>query len=156
MWLTEDTLQSLELDASKRHQVKPAHSRKVWSRLGRLIQASPSSRTIGETSWRQLHSMQNSNQPRVRRLARRIAFPMLFLGAGLMLVQPCASAPFQFGTTGSLITARLQQTATLLPNGKVLVAGGTDLFRSFASAELYDPAIGTWTATRSLVTARTN
>src|SRR5437773_2312370 len=50
MWLTEDTLQSLELDASKRHQVKPAHSRKVWSRLGRLIQASPSSRTIGETS----------------------------------------------------------------------------------------------------------
>src|SRR5437762_13347375 len=100
--------------------------------------------------------MQNSNQPRVRRLARRIAFPMLFLGAGLMLVQPCASAPFQFGTTGSLVTARTNHAATLLPNGKVLVAGGTDVCRSFASAVFYDPAIRSWTATRSLVTARTH
>ena len=56
--------------------------------------------------------------------------------------------------TGSLATARSSHTATLLPNGKVLVAGGIDSVIALASAELYDPASGTWTATGSLATAR--
>ena len=56
--------------------------------------------------------------------------------------------------TGSLATARDYHTATLLPNGKVLVAGGVDNTDVLASAELYDPASGTWTATGSLATAR--
>ena len=58
-----------------------------------------------------------------------------------------------WSTTGSLSTARERHTATLLPNGKVLVAAGlnpTDL----TSAELYDPAAGTWASTGSLSTAR--
>ena len=42
----------------------------------------------------------------------------------------------------------------MLPNGKVLVAGGDDAGVALASAELYDPASGTWTATGSLATAR--
>ena len=56
-------------------------------------------------------------------------------------------------------THAFMHTATLLPNGMVLVAGGRDGI-SFtpsdvlASAELYDPASGTWTATGSLNTAR--
>ena len=45
-------------------------------------------------------------------------------------------------------------TATLLQNGKVLVAGGLTTSWHSASAELYDPASGTWTATGSLNTAR--
>src|SRR5207244_8496182 len=48
--------------------------------------------------------------------------------------------------TGSLTTTRSQHTTTLLPNGKVLVAGGFGR----TSAELYDPASGTWTLTGSL------
>ena len=37
----------------------------------------------------------------------------------------------------------------------VLVAGGTDIsFTASATAELYDPASGTWTATGDLNTAR--
>ena len=56
--------------------------------------------------------------------------------------------------TGSLATARDHHTATLLPNGKVLVAGGFNNSEHLASAELYDPASGTWTATGSLATAR--
>ena len=42
----------------------------------------------------------------------------------------------------------------MLPNGKVLVAGGDNGSGYLASAELYDPASGTWTATGSLNTAR--
>jgi N-acetylneuraminic acid mutarotase len=52
--------------------------------------------------------------------------------------------------TGSLNIARNDHTATLLPNGKVLVAGGSGL----NSAELYDPATGTWSVTGSLNIAR--
>ena len=60
--------------------------------------------------------------------------------------------------TGSLATARAYHTATLLPTGKVLVAGGLGVsgFTSFASAELYDPATGVWSTTGSLGTARYN
>jgi N-acetylneuraminic acid mutarotase len=61
--------------------------------------------------------------------------------------------------TGSLATARAYHTATVLPNGKVLVAGGVvggfkDASHAFSSAELYDPATGTWAGTGSLTTAR--
>ena len=45
---------------------------------------------------------------------------------------------------------------TLLPNGKVLVAGGVGASSSapISNAELYDPTNGTWTVTSSLNTAR--
>ena len=83
-------------------------------------------------------------------LARRIAFPLVLLGAGLVLIQPCAGQSGTWTATGSLDTARDGHTATLLPNGKVLVAGGYVTRGALASAELYDPASGTWTATGSL------
>ena len=51
---------------------------------------------------------------------------------------------------GNLNTAREFHTATLLPNGKVLVAGGIGSSGPLSSAELYDPASGMWTATGSL------
>ncbi len=60
--------------------------------------------------------------------------------------------------TGNLSTARLGHTATLLPNGQVLVAGGYPVSVSSPSgtnsAELYDPATGTWSVTGNLSTAR--
>lgn len=76
-----------------------------------------------------------------------------------------ASAPLSITTntwfpTGSLATSRSNHTATLLPNGKVLVAGGKVgtsgglTPQVAASAELYDPVSGTWSATGSLTTAR--
>ncbi|HZS17621.1 MAG TPA: kelch repeat-containing protein, partial [Candidatus Udaeobacter sp.] len=47
--------------------------------------------------------------------------------------------------TGNLQTARDIHTATLLPNGLVLVAGGLNtLSVESRTAELYDPASGTW------------
>jgi hypothetical protein len=57
--------------------------------------------------------------------------------------------------TGSLHTDRVWHTATLLPDGLVLVAGGDSYSAGvLASAELYSPAAGTWTSTGSLNTAR--
>jgi WD40 repeat protein len=59
-----------------------------------------------------------------------------------------------WATTGSMTVPRYAHTATLLPNGKVLVAGGSANDSYSASAELYDPATGTWAATGSMATAR--
>jgi N-acetylneuraminic acid mutarotase len=60
--------------------------------------------------------------------------------------------------TGSMATARAGHTATLLANGTVLVVGGFDsvdpVISPLASAEIYNPATGTFRATGSMATAR--
>ena len=122
-----------------------------------------SSHTTSQVTWPNenkafgncFHALLAGLRPASFILARRIAFPLVLLGAGLALIQPCAGQSGTWTATGSLNTARVQHTATLLPNGKVLVAGGAIASGLFsASAELYDPASGTWTATGSLNTAR--
>lgn len=70
------------------------------------------------------------------------------------VVAPRAPA---WNATGGMIEARSQQTATLLPDGRVLMAGGMigpPLYGSTASAELYDPSSGSWTSTGSMHGAR--
>jgi hypothetical protein len=48
-----------------------------------------------------------------------------------------------------MATARQEHTATLLPDGRVLVAGGFNPSSGFlASAEIYNPASGAWSPTR--------
>src|SRR5262245_36505509 len=89
----------------------------------------------------------------VSMLVHRIGFPLLLLGAWLVLVQPSAGQSGTWTETGDLITARWDHTATLLPDGMVLVAGGKNNV-PLASAELYDPASGTWTETGHLADAR--
>ena len=65
-----------------------------------------------------------------------------------------------WGSIGSMIEARGQHSATLLADGKVLVAGGAgvssraDSYEELSSAELYDPTTGAWTLTGSMTTAR--
>jgi hypothetical protein len=62
----------------------------------------------------------------------------------------------KFAVTGDMTEARAGGTATLLNNGKVLIAGGWvtpegHVFQSAsASAELYDPSTGTFAATGSM------
>ena len=58
--------------------------------------------------------------------------------------------------TGSMATARYGHTATLLPNGQVLVAGGMSYYAAapILSCELYDPTNGSWTSTGDLNAAR--
>ena len=59
-----------------------------------------------------------------------------------------------FTYTGSLNTARDQQSATLLYNGSVLVAGGYGASGELASAEIYNPTTAAFTLTGNLNTAR--
>ncbi len=57
--------------------------------------------------------------------------------------------------TGKLNVRRFSQTATLLPNGKVLITGGMEANGRYdASAELYDPRTGSFMTIASMATAR--
>ena len=89
-----------------------------------------------------LHFLIFGLRPASSILARRIAFPLLLLGAGLVPMQPCAGAPFAFEETGSLAQARYYYKATLLPNGIVLFAGGLSSVIAKVRLQLYDPAGG--------------
>src|SRR5262249_55635510 len=82
----------------------------------------------------------------------------------LMLLLPCPGSTLgqaqaaSWSSGGSMHDPRVSPTATLLSDGKVLIAGGSagenGNSLGLASAELYDPATGTWTLTGSMTTAR--
>jgi len=74
-------------------------------------------------------------------MKKSTAAVFLFLGLNLC-AQPQQGS---FSEVGSLTTVRTGHTATLLPNGKVLIAGGYATLAGWpvwSSAELYDPAAG--------------
>jgi hypothetical protein len=61
-----------------------------------------------------------------------------------------------FALTGSMASARYAHTATMLPDGKVLIAGGqNENGTAQASAELYDPQSGSFVPTGSMASGRT-
>src|SRR5579864_31748 len=83
----------------------------------------------------------------------KLTHAVLGLASSWCIIENASAA--SLSTAEPLRTARGSQTATLLTNGKLLVAGGQTSDRSAsAAAELYDPATGTWAATGSMNAAR--
>jgi Galactose oxidase, central domain len=80
--------------------------------------------------------------------------PLLLLGVTGHGAIALAQSPGTFTATGSMRMPRSGHTATLLTNGKVLIAGGQEGFRGLDSAELYDPESGTFRPTGDMVTGR--
>lgn len=87
--------------------------------------------------------------------------------AGLLSIGPSAAAAATaqgaWSTSGRLTAGRADHTASRLENGKVLVAGGRSTVIEpapgepvdvTATAELYDPASGTWAPTGSMAAGR--
>lgn len=73
-------------------------------------------------------------------------------------IDPTTGCRGTWSTTGSLTNVRYDHTATLLNDGTVLVASGRGALvlslRLTYTAEIYDPAVGTWASTGSLGNAR--
>jgi hypothetical protein len=81
----------------------------------------------------------------------RVEGAMTVAEASAELYDPASGT---FSVTGSMAEARYRHTATLLADGRVLVAGGTGDRATLASAELYDPVSGTFGPAGSMTTAR--
>ncbi len=72
------------------------------------------------------------------------------IGPGVALADPEGS----WADAGSMTAPRFFTTATLLPNGTVLVAGGQDGQGGISDVRVYDPAANSWTAASPLANAR--
>ena len=96
---------------------------------------------------------------KIFRASLKIRFLTLLLslaGVGHVSLMMAQSAG-EFTATGNMTTVRANHTATLLFNGKVLIAGGLSLtaFNApVASAELYEPSTGSFSPTGAMTTAR--
>jgi len=69
-------------------------------------------------------------------------------------IQVVAVSGRGFQPAGEMGSERAAHTATVLANGKVLIAGGYDGTEVLATAELFDPATGTFTPTGAMNTPR--
>ena len=78
----------------------------------------------------------------------------LLLCFGLALSASATLAASTFSLTDSLAVPRHEHTATLLPDGTVLAAGGYGISGFLSSAEIYNPVSRTWTAAGSLAVPR--
>ena len=73
---------------------------------------------------------------------------------GVTGLPACSAAGWS--SAASMPLARTQHTATLLPNGTVLVVGGLDNYgNTLATAAIYDPGSNTWSTAAAMASART-
>jgi hypothetical protein len=108
---------------------------------------------------RMMHT--NNSQNHAQRHVGLVLALVGLISAATPVTGPTRSASAQtdassWSYTGSLNIARLYHTATLLSDGKILVAGGASGidFDHLKSAELYDPVTETWRITGRLKVPR--
>jgi hypothetical protein len=81
-----------------------------------------------------------------------------FTATGVANAEIYDSSSGGFTVVGNMTTARLNPTLTLLPDGTILISGsqitGSNGGSALASAELFDPGTGTFSATGDMVTPR--
>ena len=65
-----------------------------------------------------------------------------------------SSGKHRWSASGKMHQARFDQTATLLADGMVLVAGGEGTLRALSSAELFDPTTATWSDAAAMLEPR--
>lgn len=82
-------------------------------------------------------------------------FAAAAVAAGAGTASSAPPGPGLWSNGANLIAGREQHTATLLPDGRVLVVGGTDgRGTALASAEIYDPRANRWVEAGSMATTR--
>lgn len=69
-------------------------------------------------------------------------------------VTPVTTPPSVLDLAGEMKTGRSDHAAIRLPDGRVLVSGGTDGTDALKSSEVYDPSTETWTASGDMTSAR--
>jgi hypothetical protein len=92
----------------------------------------------------------------IRIIPRAVLLPAI-VAASLILAVPVPAAPNGWHSRGSLNIPRAKQSATLLADGRVLIAGGVSGeggYEILDSGELYSPHDGTWTVTASVSVGR--
>src|SRR5262249_48125559 len=72
-----------------------------------------------------------------RKLAESLLVVVL---AGACASEDAERAPGSLSSLGDMLVGRSQHTATLLPGGRVLIAGGGSPEQAQGSVEMYDPA----------------
>jgi N-acetylneuraminic acid mutarotase len=92
-------------------------------------------------------------RPSSLRLHWRLALVIALLGSMTLPQSTQAAATWTYVT--SMHIARNNHTSTLLPNGKLLIAGGIDYKSDYIdSTDIYDPGNNTWTTGPSMNSAR--
>lgn len=109
---------------------------------GTLVQVNP----LVTTTFRLTIAYQDpySVQPSIKTLTKDLT----------VTVTPSFSTVTSIDQAGDMSVERADHAAVVLPDGKVLVTGGTDGSNVLQSSEIFDPSTEKWTVTGSMKTAR--
>ena len=80
---------------------------------------------------------------------RSFLFPVLLLSLTIFTSRAFGQSTGVFNRTGDMTTARAGHTATLLPDGRVLIVGGAS---QGPLAEAYDPSTGAFSPADDMIT----